>query len=220
MQRTMKFSALAAAGAMGLFLLGNVPGPVSHALAPAPAVKTAVAPLTGTWTIDPAHTNVNFGIRHLGISTVRGHFDDVAGTIVANAARPEKSSVRVTIKTASVDTGIAMRDNHLKTADFFDAEKHPEITFESTKVTKSRNGFTARGNLTLHGVTREVALPFQVKGPVNDGMGNDRIGIETRVKLDRRDYGMTYGSKLANGSLDVGNDVDVTISLEAIPAKG
>lgn len=218
MQRTMKISALAATGAMGLFLLGNVPGPVTHAQAPT-AAAAATVPLTGTWNIDPAHTNVNFGIRHLGISTVRGRFDNVAGTIVADAAHPEKSSVNVTIKVASINTGIGMRDDHLKTADFFDAEKYPEITFQSTKISKTRSGFTARGKLTMHGVTREISLPFAVKGPVNDGMGSNRIGTTTQITLNRRDYGINYGAKMANGSLDVGNDVDVTISLEAIPAK-
>jgi len=218
MRRTTKFAAMAATGAMGLFLLGNVPGPVSHAQAPAAAVVTA--PLTGTWTIDPAHTNVTFGIRHLGISTVRGRFNDVSGTIVADAARPEKSSVKVTIKTASVDTGIEMRDNHLRTADFLDAEKYPEITFESTRIVRRGRGFVAHGKFTLHGVTRDIALPFEVKGPVNDGMGSSRIGAETQIKLNRRDYGINYGTALANGALDVGNDVDVNISLEAVPAKG
>lgn len=219
MQRTMKISALAAAGAMGLFLLGNVPAPVARA--EAPAAKAAVAaPLTGTWTIDPAHTNVTFGIRHLGISTVRGRFDKISGTITADDGRPERASVGVTIPVASINTGVGMRDDHLRTPDFFDAEKYPEITFESTKVSKTREGFAARGKLTMHGVTREITLPFQVKGPVNDGMGANRIGVETRIKLNRRDYGMTYGTKLANGSLDIGNEVDVTISLEAIPATG
>lgn len=219
MQRVLKISTLGVAGALGLFLLANVPGPAIHAETPAVSAPAAAVPLSGTWTIDPAHTNVNFGIRHLGISTVRGRFDNVAGTIVADAAHPEKSSVRVSIKTDSVNTGIAMRDGHLKTADFFDAAKYPEITFESTKISTSRNGFTARGKLTMHGVTREISLPFKVNGPVNDGMGGNRIGTETRIKLDRRDYGMTYGAKLANGALDVGNEVDVTISLEALPAS-
>jgi polyisoprenoid-binding protein YceI len=217
MQRMTKIGALGAAGAMGLFLLTNTPAPVAHAHAPA-TVAAAPAPLTGAWTIDPAHTNVNFAIGHLGISAVRGRFGDVSGMIVADSARPEKSSIAVTIKTASVDTGVAMRDNHLKTADFFDAEKHPEITFKSTRIEKTRRGFVARGDLTMHGVTRAVSLPFRVNGPIVDGRGQSHVGAETRLTLNRRDFGMNYGSLLSSGSLDVANDVDVTISLEAIPA--
>jgi polyisoprenoid-binding protein YceI len=216
MKQIAKMGALGAAGALGLCLLTNSPAPVALAQAPA-AAAPAPAPLTGTWTIDPAHTNVHFAIGHLGISTVRGRFGDVSGTIVADAAHPEKSTVAVTIKTASVDTGVAMRDGHLKTADFFDAEKYPEITFKSTRIEKTRRGFVARGDLTLHGVTRAVTLPFRVNGPIVNGRGQSHVGAETSITLNRRDFGMNYGSLLASGALDVANNVDVTISLEAIP---
>jgi polyisoprenoid-binding protein YceI len=215
MNRMTKFGAFAAVGALGVFLLGNVPAPTAQAQTPAAAV--AVTPLTGNWTIDPMHTNVNFGIGHLGISTVRGHFVGVSGEIVADAKRPENSSVQVTIKVDSINTGVEMRDTHLKSPDFFDAAKYPEITFKSTRITKAKRGFVAQGDLTMHGVTRQISLPFAVKGPVSDGRGPARIGAETQIKLNRRDYGMTYGSLLPNGAMDVANTVDVTISLEAVP---
>jgi polyisoprenoid-binding protein YceI len=156
----------------------------------------------------------------MGISTVRGRFDDVSGTIVADAANPAKSSVEVVIKTASIDTDVKMRDDHLRSPDFFDAAKYPEITFRSTRIEKTRNGgFIARGNLTMHGVTRDVTLPFKVAGPIADPQAGGRIGVETQVRLNRQDYGIKYGQVLGNGALAVANDVDVTISLEAVPAK-
>lgn len=216
-QTYSKWAVPAAVMALSLTAFGAFHNPATHAQSP---VADAAVPTTGTWTIDPAHTNVNFGIRHMGISTVRGRFDDVAGTIVADAENPEKSSVQVTIKTASINTGITARDNHLRTADFFDAEKYPEITFKSTRVEKRAYGdFVARGDLTMHGVTRPIALVFTVNGPIKDARAGGRFGAETRVRLNRQDYGIKYNQVLDNGALSVGNQVDVTISLEATPAK-
>lgn len=208
-----------AAASLGLIAFGG--WTAGDARAQTPAAKAAApVPSTGTWTIDPAHSNVNFAIRHMGISTVRGRFDDVAGTIVADAANPEKSSVQVTIKTASIDTDIKMRDDHLKSPDFLDAAKYPEITFRSTRIEKRQNGgFVAHGNLTMHGVTKPVALPFKVAGPIADPQAGGRFGVETQVRLNRQDYGIKYGQVLGNGALAIANDVDVTISLEAVPAR-
>lgn len=206
-------SAVLALGLMAFGAWNDAPTRAQDPAAPAAVQKT------GNWVIDPMHTNVNFAIRHLGISTVRGRFDDVSGTIYANAEDPSKSSVQVTIKTASVNTAIAMRDDHLRTADFFDVEKYPEITFKSTRVTKARNGFVARGDLTMHGVTRTVDLPFTVSGPIADQEAGSRFGAETSIRLNRLDYGISDSQKLPNGSWALGRDVDVVISLEAIPAK-
>lgn len=187
---------------------------------PAIAGQPASGPLSGTWTIDPPHSNVNFAIKHLGISAIRGRFDQFAGQIVADAANPEKSSVQVTIQVASIDTDVKLRDDHLRSPEFFDAEKYPEITFKSTRVDKGRDGGPiARGTLTMHGVSREVALPFKVAGPVPDPRAGSRIGVETQLRLNRQDYGISYHQVLDNGVLALANDVDITISLEAIPAK-
>jgi len=214
--------------ALGLTLAANWNPTISRAQTapPASTADTAASPAakpvlqtSGTWVIDPAHTNVNFAVGHLGISTVRGRFDDVAGSIVADAEKPANSSVKVTIKTASINTGVKMRDDHLRSADFFDAAKHPEITFVSTRIEEVGNGgFVAHGNLSMHGVTRPIALPFKVAGPIPDRKAGARIGIETQVRLNRQDYGIKYGQVLENGALAITNDVDVTISLEAVPA--
>ena len=218
MQRgTTKLRAALGAAAFGLALAGawtsSLPG--VHADAPAAAI-----PLTGNWTIDPAHTNVNFGIRHFGISQVRGRFDDVAGTIVADAAHPEKSSVSVTIQTASINTNVKMRDDDLRSANYFDATKYPQITFQSTKIEKGKNGgFIADGDLTIHGVTKTVALPFHVSGPIKDPFGGTRFGLETEVHLNRTDFGVGNGQTIADGDFAEGKDVDVVISVEAVPAK-
>jgi polyisoprenoid-binding protein YceI len=220
MQRTtVQRTAAAASVALSLLLLGNWVGSEPRVQTPAPGAQTAPVPLTGSWTIDAFHSNVNFAIKHMGISTVRGRFDDFAGTIVADTADPKKWSVDVTIQTASINTAIKMRDDHLRNADFFDAEKYPQITFKSTRVEKRRGGFVARGTLTMHGVSKEIALPFQVAGPIKDPRTGGRIGIETRVRLNRQDYGLKFHQVLDNGALAIANDVDIEISLEAVPAK-
>lgn len=210
-----RVAAVAALTAASLLTLGGWGASETRAQnKPAPA-----APLTGNWAIDPAHTNVNFAIRHMGISTIRGRFDDVSGSIVADAAHPEKNSVEVTIQTASIDTDVKMRDDHVRSPDFLDVEQYPTLTFRSTRVEKRKGGFVARGTLTLHGTAHEVELPFRIAGPVNDPHSGARFGAETRLRLNRQDYGVKYHQVLDNGSLALSNDVDITISLEAVPVK-
>lgn len=211
--RLLAVGTLAAAGVLALGLYG-----ASESRAQSKPAPTA-PPLTGTWAIDPAHTNVNFAVRHMGISTVRGRFDDVSGSIVADAAHPEKNSVEVTIQTASIDTDIKMRDDHLRSPEFLEVEKYPTMTFRSSKVEKRKGGFVARGTLTLHGTSREVDLPFRVAGPINDPHSGARFGVETQLRLNRQDYGVKYHQILDSGALAIANDVDITISLEAVPAK-
>ena len=212
MQRMTKSLTFAAATAAGILLLGGWSASETRAQAPA-------ATLTGTWAIDPVHSNVSFGIKHLGLALIRGRFDEFAGTIVADAANPEKSSVQVTIKTASIDTGVKMRDDHLRNPDFLDAEKYPDITFKSKRVEKAQEGFVAHGTLTMHGVSREIALPFRVAGPVKHPRAGTRMGVETRVRLNRQDYGIKYHEVLDNGVLALANDVSIAISLEAVAPK-
>jgi polyisoprenoid-binding protein YceI len=219
-----KHSSIAIAGLTAALTLGLLFSTGGTALRASSSALTSAAhnaiPLTGTWNIDPYHTNVNFAVKHFGISTVRGRFDDVAGVIVADSANPANSSVEVTIATASIDTDVKMRDDHLRSPDFFDAAKYPTITFKSTKVEKRRgNNWTARGILTIHGVSKEIILPFKVTGPVKDAQVGARFGAEARLKLNRQDYGIKYNQILDNGVLAVANQVDIDISLEAVPPK-
>ena len=211
-KRAAIFGAASAATALLLsplvFSLGGVP---AGAVAPAPAVSAAAA--TGTWGVDKMHTDIGFTIKHLAVSKVRGHFNDFDGTVIVNGAKPENSSVNFAIKTASIDTANAQRDGHLKSADFFDAEKYPEITFKSTKIIKKKNGFTATGLLTMHSVTRPVVLPFTAEGPVKGPDKALHLGIDTELTINRADYGLTW-SKMVEGVSMVSNEVNITISLD------
>jgi polyisoprenoid-binding protein YceI len=189
---------------------------VSAQTSPAP---TKPAPLTGTWTIDPAHTSVTFAISHLGISQVHGRFDTVSGTIVADAQHPANSSVQFTIQVASINTDMPYRDADLKSNKYFDAADYPTITFQSTKIVKSSEGFVAVGDLTIHGIARQVSLPFQLEGPILDPFGSSRIGIVTQAVVSRLDYKVGGNDTIMDGSFAIGKDATVDISLEATPAK-
>jgi polyisoprenoid-binding protein YceI len=215
---TSRLLPVGAALAGGLFLLGGWGAAETRAQAPtAPANVAAVA---GTWTIDPSHSNISFAVRHLGLSTCRGRFDDYAGTIRIDAENPEKSSVQVTIKAASIDTDIAQRDEHLRGPDFFDVAKYPEMTFRSKRIEKGREDvYLAHGTLTMRGVSREIVLPFVAAGPVPDQRAGRRIGFDADVRLNRQDYGLKFHQVLDNGALAIANNVDVSISVEATPEK-
>jgi len=180
--------------------------------------KVAYAPVPGgDYNIDPAHSIIGFSIRHLEIAWVGGRFKDFKGTIRYDERDVTKSSVEFTAKVASIDTGVEARDKHLRTADFFEVEKHPEMTFRSKRVErKGRDGFVLHGDLTLKGVTKQVAIPFTITGAIKDPWGNTRFGVSAQTKLDRRDYGITWGTALPNGGLDVGNEVTVELQLEAV----
>lgn len=226
MQRVMRFGIGAATTVLGLLAWGSwglAEGRAQTVRSLNPQLSTInslQAPaLAGTWKIDPAHSNVNFAIRHMGINMIRGRFDTFAGTIVADPTDLAKSSVEVTIQAASIDTDIAARDNHLRNAEFLDVEKFPQITFKSTRVEKGEGGaFVARGTLTMHGVSRDLSLPFRVGGPVKDARAGSRVGFETQIRLNRQDYGIKYDQVL-DGVIALANDVDITIGLEAIPAR-
>jgi polyisoprenoid-binding protein YceI len=195
-------------------------GTSAFAQAPAPAVPEKPASLTGTWSVDPVHTSVTFTIPHFGISSVPGRFDEASGTIIAVTDHPEKSSVQFTIQTASLNTNNTYRDNDVKSKNYLDVATYPTITFQSTSVSKAGHGtFVAVGNLTMHGVTKQISLPFTLMGPILDPFGSSRIGVETHIVLSRLDYGVGGNDQLADGSFAIGKDVDVTIDLEATPAK-
>jgi polyisoprenoid-binding protein YceI len=169
------------------------------------------------WQIDAAHSSAQFSVRHLMISNVKGEFTKVTGTIVYDPANPADSKVDVTIDADSINTRDAQRDTHLKSPDFFDTAKFPTITFRSTEIRRSEDGGKIRGDLTIHGVTREVVL--DVEGPTaetKDPWGFTRIAASATTKINRKDFGLTWNSALETGGVLVGDDVKITIDLEAI----
>ncbi|HEX8492137.1 MAG TPA: YceI family protein [Pyrinomonadaceae bacterium] len=182
------------------------------------AVKVSYVPIPGgEYKIDPAHSIVGFAIRHFEINWVEGRFKDFVGTIRYDDSDITKSSVEFTAKIASIDTGVEARDKHLRTADFFDAEKYPEMSFKSTRIErKSKDRYVLHGDFTLKGVTKPVALSFNVTGAIKDPRGNMRFGISAQTKINRRDYGITWGKALEGGGLDVGNEVTIDLQLEAL----
>jgi polyisoprenoid-binding protein YceI len=169
-----------------------------------------------TYQIDPMHTLVGFSVRHMVINTVKGSFKDVSGTVEYDGKDPMSVKAGGAIKAASIDTGVAKRDEHLRSPDFFDAARFPEITFESERIEKQGGAAVLVGKLTMHGVTKEVSLPLTVSGPIKDSWGNERIGIETTTMLNRKDYGINWSQKLDNGGLVVGDEVKVEINAEAV----
>lgn len=185
----------------------------------AAAVLTATTVHAESWAVDKNHSNVNFQIRHL-MSKVNGRFTDFSGTIDADPAKPDAAAVEFTIKSASIDTGVADRDKHLRSADFFDVEKYPELTFKGTKVTaKGKDQFEVAGKLTIRDVTKDVTLPVSFLGTAKDPWGNDRAGFETTVTLNRKDFGIVWNKALDSGGMLLADEVLVTIALEAPKKK-
>jgi len=183
-----------------------------------PATKVNYAPIPGgEYKIDPAHSVIGFAIRHYEISLVRGRFKDFTGTIRYDEADVSKSSVEFAAKIESIDTGVDARNAHLRTADFFDAAKYPEMTFKSTRVErKAQDQYVLHGDFTLKGVTKQISFPFTMTGAIKDAQGNTRFGVAAQTKIDRRDYGITWGNPMVNGGLDVGNEVMIDLQLEAM----
>lgn len=172
-------------------------------------------PATEAYKIDTVHSTVGFAVRHMTVSTVRGVFGEYSGTIQLDPADLTKSSVDVTIKTASVNTFNANRDTHLKGADFFEVEKFPEITFKSGKIQKRPNNkYGCIGMLTMHGVTKPVEILFTMSGPAAAGK-KTVIGIEGSVTINRKDFGLTWNRALDGGGVAVSDEVTITLDVEA-----
>lgn len=189
---------------------------------PTPAKVSYVPIPGGDYRMDVAHSTIGFSIRHNELALVSGRFKDFTGTIKYDDKDATKSSVEFSAKVTSIDTGVEGRDRHLRTADFFEVEKFPEMTFKSTRVERKGKSFVLHGDLTLKGVTKPVALPFTLTGAIKDGRGNTRIGIAAQTKIDRRDFGITWGSPLPGGGFNVAHDVMIDLQLEALqppPAK-
>ena len=179
------------------------------------AAVAATAGAADTYTFDKVHSDVGFQIRHL-VSKVRGRFTDYEGTILVDKAKPEASSVELKIKAASIDTGNENRDKDLRSPNFFEVEKYPDITFKSTKITsKGGDRYDVAGTLTMHGVSKEVTLPVAFLGFVSAGRMGDRAGFETSITLNRKDYGIVWNRPLDVGGTILGDDVLISINVEA-----
>ena len=180
------------------------------------ATRTTTLVEAGTWEVDPAHSSIEFSVKHMGIANVRGKFTDFEGTVeVGEDALSAKA--RGTVKVASIDTGDETRDAHLRSADFFDADNFPEITFVSTRVEPIDDDSTrVFGNLTMHGVTREIKLELILQGTDTDPWGNERAGAEVVSCLLRKDFDMQFNQALGSGNMLVGDKVKIAIDLSAI----
>jgi len=171
---------------------------------------------TATWQIDPAHTAAGFSVRHMMIATVRGQFKGVTGTVLWDDQDINNSTVDVTIDANTVDTGESKRDGDLKSANFFDVKNYPTITFKSTKIEKISAGkMKVTGNLTIHGVTKQVVLDVEgPSGAVKDPWGNTRVALNATTTVNRTDYGVKWNAKMDSGGMVVGDDVNINIDLE------
>ena len=170
-----------------------------------------------TWSIDAKHSEADFAIKHMAISTVHGSFRGVAGTVTLDEKNLTKSSVEATIDIATVDTGIAQRDGHLKSPDFFDVAKFPTMTFKSTGVTKDGDHYNVAGVLTLHGVTKPVVLALEAPGAAQTMDGKSlHHGFTATTTIDRRDFGLAWNGTLKSGDSALGNDVKIELNIEAV----
>jgi polyisoprenoid-binding protein YceI len=177
--------------------------------------------MKATYQIDPAHSGVHFSVRHLMLSNVRGTFGGVKGTVVYDPANPSATQVDATVDAATISTGEPKRDEHLKSADFLDVAKYPAITFKGKRTEKtSDTAFKVTGDLTIHGVTREVVLAVEDVSPeAKDPWGGTRIGATAKTKIDRQQFGVTWNSPLESGGVVVGDDVKLEFELEFTKAQ-
>ena len=182
-------------------------------------MSTVTAPAVTTWKIDPAHSSVEFAVRHLMIATVRGRFGEVSGTVTTDDTDPSKGSVEITINAASIDTREPQRDAHLRSADFFDVEKFPTLAFRSTRIENVKSGeFSLVGDLTMHGITRQVALQVTPQGLAKDPWGGERAGFTAVGQLTRSEFGLTWNQVLETGGFAVADDIKIAIDVELVKA--
>lgn len=175
--------------------------------------QTAVS----TWTIDPAHSIAEFAVRHMMVSTVKGRFRSMEGVITLDEERPERSSVAASIDVASIDTAEPDRDAHLRSDDFFNAERFPKMTFRSTRVELlGEDRARVFGDLTIRDITKEVALDVEFEGRTKDPWGNERIGFSATTELNRKEFGLRWNQVLETGGVVVGDRVKVSLHIEAV----
>lgn len=184
----------------------------------AAALVAPATALAGNYTIDPSHSEVSFSVRHMTVSTTKGHFRKFEGTVTLDDKAPAKSQIDVSIDTASVNTEDEKRDQHLRSADFFNVEKFPKMTFKSKKIKVVNNTtWDVTGDLTIHGVTREVVLPVRILGmDVKDPWGGVRGGAEASTTINRKDFGIVWNKALDNGGVVLSDEVKIEINIELI----
>jgi polyisoprenoid-binding protein YceI len=185
---------------------------------------TVLAPTASTtrWNLDPAHTLVEFSAKHMMITTVKGRLEGVAGEVVVDEANPAASKAQATLDVATINTGVGQRDDHLRSADFLDAANFPQITFESTRVEglalSAGDEFKLVGDLTIHGVTREVTLDAVYEGRGTDPWGGERVSFSVKGRIDRRDFGLTWNQALETGGILVSNEIRISAEVQAVRA--
>jgi len=182
-----------------------------------PSITTGIPGyVAGTWAIDPVHSEVSFTVRHLMLSKVRGRFTSFGGEF-STGADPLHSRVEASVDLSSIDTGNADRDAHVRSADFFDVEQFPELTYRSTAVREAGDGFVVNGELSLHGVTRSVPLALEVNGfQANTPMGDTRVGFSATAEINRDDFGITFNAALESGGVMLANKVQINLEIEAV----
>jgi polyisoprenoid-binding protein YceI len=174
---------------------------------------------TGTYNVDAAHSRVGFAARHAMVTKVRGSFKELEGSGFFDADDPTRSNLELTIKAESIDTGNADRDTHLRSNDFFEMDNYPEITFKSTSVEKvNEDHYRVTGDLTVKDVTKPITIPFEVSGPVQDPFGNQRIGLEGHVEINRKDWGVSWNLALEAGGILVSEKVTLEFDVSAVKA--
>jgi polyisoprenoid-binding protein YceI len=172
-----------------------------------------------TWNIDTSHSGVHFSVRHMVIAKIRGAFDRWQGTIELNQENPAASKVSARIEAASINTREDKRDGHLRSADFFDVEKYPHLTFESTKVEKvAGDRYRVTGDLTIHGVSKEVTLDAESLGAGKDPWGNERVAFQVQTSINRKDFGLNWNQALEAGGVLVGETVEISFDVQAVKA--
>ena len=175
----------------------------------------ATAPAADKYTVDPIHSSVEFSVKHMVITNVKGSFDKFDAVIMYDPDNMANSSVDVSIDVASVNTKDEKRDDHLRSEDFFDAAKHTNITFKSDKIKKTGDQLVAVGTLTIRGVSKQIELPFTLNGPITNPWGQTVIGVEIEFELDRKDYNVKWNKTMDSGGVVVGDNVKIEINLEA-----
>ncbi|MEJ7860301.1 MAG: YceI family protein [Pyrinomonadaceae bacterium] len=209
---------LAFSAMITLFNLGASSGTVSaETFAGAFAIDTKLNPeqITGAYGFDKAHSAIGFRVKHMGLVDVPGYFRDFTGTVNYDGKDVTKSTVEFSAKTTSVDTGVAGRDKHLRTADFFEVEKYPEMTFKSTKIEKKGKNWLVTGDFTMKGVTKQMTIPFQVVGFLPGEKGGMKMGVTAETSIKRRDFGVNYGTNMPNGVATLSNNITVNLQIEA-----
>ncbi|WP_042433365.1 YceI family protein [Streptacidiphilus anmyonensis] len=200
---------------MGLFTRNKTAKTAPVAVLGAP--DRDLSHLSGDYTIDPAHSRIGFAVRHAMVTNVRGQFAEYSGALHIDGTNPAKSTAELVIKVASVDTGNAQRDEHLRTGDFFEANAHPEITFRSTAAEQvGESTYRLSGDLTVKDTTQQVTLDLEFSGDAIDVYGANRIGFEGGTTIDRRDWGLTYNAALETGGVLIGEKVKLILDISAV----